>query len=301
MIAFALSGGGARGALEVGALKALVEANIRADMIVGTSAGAINAAGFATNPTAAGVQRLAEHWIHAPADDIFPGNWFAIARRFLTRQDSLYPNDGLRRFIETCLPPGVTTFGDITQIRLYTTAANLNTSTLYLFGDDAKATLVDAVLASAAIPPLFPPVVYGGYQYVDGGVVANVPISVAVGQGATTIYAINLGDSGEADDEVHGILPIAEQTIFTLMYQQLLDDVADVARMPHVTLYNIVISAFQGTSIRDLSKSAAMIEAGYRATREYLERPPVTPVRPLGPVRSPAPPPPGARIWRPPH
>ncbi len=298
MIAFVLSGGGARGALEVGALQALVEANIRADMIVGTSAGAINAAGFATNPTTAGVERLAGQWIHAPSGDIFPGNWFTIARRFLTRQDSLYPNDGLRRFIEACLPPGVNTFGDITQIRLYTTAANLNSSSLFLFGEDPKARLVDAVLASSAIPPIFPPVEHNGYQYVDGGVVANVPIAVAVGQGATTVYAINLGDSGEMSDPARGIIPIAQQTIFTLMYQQLLDDLADVAQMPHITLYNIVIAAFQGHPIRDLSQSAAMIAEGYRATREYLSRPPITPVLPLGPPRAPAPPPPGARIWR---
>ncbi len=301
MIAFVLSGGGARGALEVGALQALVEAGIHADMIVGTSAGAINAAGFATNPTAAGVQRLAEQWIHAPSGDIFPGNWFSIARRFLTRQDSLYPNDGLRRFIEANLPPGVNTFGDITQIRLYITTANLNTSTLYLFGEDPTANLVKAVLASAAIPPIFPPVEYNGYQYVDGGVVANVPISVAISQGATTVYAINLGDSGEMDDPARGIVPIAQQTIFTLMYQQLLDDLVDVAQMPHITLYNIVLAAFAGHPIRDLSQSAAMIEAGYHITRDYLSRPPLTPVRPLGPPRSPAPPPPGARIWKPPR
>lgn len=298
MIAFVLSGGGSRGALEVGALQALLEAGIRADMIVGTSAGALNAGGFAPTPTLAGVQRLADLWTTAASDNIFPGNWFTYAWRFLTGQDSLHSNHGLRRFIESSLPPGVTTFGDITQIRLYITTANLNTATLYLFGEDPKANLVDAILASSAIPPVFPPVELRGYQYVDGGVVANVPISVAVSQGATDIYVINLGYSGEAEDPSHGMLPIVQQAITTLIYQQFLDDLADVAALPHITLHNIVISTFGDVPLRDLSQSAAMIAEGYRVTRHYLAQPQPVPARPLGPVRTPAPPPPGARVWK---
>jgi len=299
MIAFVLSGGGNRGALEVGALQALFDHGIRPDMLVGSSAGAMNAAFIATDPTPEGAKRLEEIWKEVKKEDVFPGNWFTMAWRFITGQDSLFPNDNLRRFVKAHIPPDKQRFGDL-PVRLYITAANLNTCTLYLFGEDLNAFLLDAVMASAALPVSFPPLEYRGWQYVDGAVVANVPIEIAIDKGATTIYAINVGYAGEREEEIHGIVPIALRTITAIMYQHLLDDLEEAQEAPGVTLHHIHIQAFQDISSWDFSHTAEMIEEGRRITEEYLEHPvPAREVLRLARAIEPAPPPPGAVIWVP--
>ncbi len=297
MIAFVLSGGGNRGALEVGALQALLEAGIQPDMLVGTSAGAMNAAFIATDPSLTNALRLADHWIEAARARLFPGNLLTFTWRFITGQNSLYPNDHILRFVEQRVPPGKSTFGDL-PVRLYITAANLDTATLYLFGDDPSARLLDAVMASTAVPGLLPPLVLGGWQYVDGGVVANVPISIAVAKGAKIIYAINVGYAGKIEPPAHGVYPIAWRAITTMLYQQLLNDLEEVAALPAVMLHHIPIGGFEGVPLPDFSKSAEMIREGYRVTKDYLAHPRV-PGQPLNwpAFPPPAPPPRGAKVW----
>ncbi|MFN8481955.1 MAG: patatin-like phospholipase family protein [Anaerolineae bacterium] len=303
MIAFVLSGGGSRGALEVGALRALFEAGIQPAMLVGSSVGALNATGVAAEPSLAGVKRLEQAWLLARSSDIFPGNWITEGWRFVTRQDSLYPSDGLRKFAAESLPPGIATYGDITRVKLYVTAANLNTASLYVYGDDPSARLVDAAVTSASLPPVFPPVRYNGYQYVDGGAVANVPISVAVDKGATEIYALNLGYTDEPEPDVRGVVNVVLQTISVLLYQQLLDDLEAAGRRPDIKLHQIILEPPHRVSLTDLSQSAALIAEGYHATKTYLGRLHEGKVGPISIedlLPPPAPPPPGAQVfpWR---
>lgn len=303
MIAFVLSGGGSRGALEVGALRALFEAGIRPEMLVGSSVGALNATGIAAEPTLAGVKRLEQAWLLAHSSDIFPGNWITEGWRFVTRQDSLYPSDGLRKFAAESLAPGVTTYGDIRRVKLYVTAANLNTASLYVYGDDPSAKLVDAAVTSAALPPVFPPVRYNGYQYVDGGAVANVPITVAIDRGATEIYALNLGYTDAPEPDVRSVVSVVLQTISVLLYQQLLDDLQDAALRPDIKLHQIILEPPHRVSLTDLSQSAALIAEGYRVTKDYLGRLSAGKVAPISIedlLPQPAPPPPGAQLfsWR---
>ncbi len=196
MIAFVMSGGGNRGALEAGALLELLEAGIKPEMLVGTSAGALNAAFLATNPTLEGARKLADLWTHGRKEDFFPSGWFGMIWR-LIRGQSLFSSDGLRRMAERYIPPDKRHFRDLQGIRLYTTAANLNTGKLYVWGDQSDASIIDAAVASAAHPLAFPPLKYQDYQLVDGGVVANVPIGLAVEKGATEIYVLNVGYSGQ--------------------------------------------------------------------------------------------------------
>ncbi|MFQ6015795.1 MAG: patatin-like phospholipase family protein [Anaerolineae bacterium] len=300
MIAFALSGGGNRGALEAGSLEALFEHGIRPDILVGTSAGAMNSAFIATDPSLEGARKLSALWLKVRKQDVYPGNLLTMAWRFITGQDSLVPNDNLRRLVEANMPPGFERFGDITAVRLYITAANLNTATLYLFGDDPSATLIDAVMTSAAIPAILPPLVFDGWQYVDGGVVANVPLSIAVEKGATEVYVINVGFSGRARRDIHGVYHIADQALTTLTYQQLLDDIREVGERPEVTVHHIFIEAFGHLRWDDFDHAAEMVEEGRRVTREYLEGRPPDVSRAFA-LPEAAPPPPGATIWVPPR
>lgn len=302
MIALVLSGGGTRGALQAGALLALAEREIQAQILVGSSVGALNAAYLATDPTLAGALRLAEVWRHLRREEVLPGNWLSMALRFLFGRDSLLDGRTLRRFIKRHLPEGVRTFGDLQArgVRLYVTTANLNTATLYLYGEDPRAELAPALVASTALPGTLPPYVENGWQYVDGGVVANVPISLAAAQGARTIYAVNVGYAGQTWENVRGAFPIAQRAIGVAMYQQLLRDLQDVAARPEIRLHHIALGGFQDVSLWDFSQVGRMIEAGRRLTHRYLSHyRRHAQALSLAPPVEPAPPPYGARIWRP--
>ncbi|MDW8102803.1 MAG: patatin-like phospholipase family protein [Anaerolineae bacterium] len=295
-IAFVLSGGGNRGALEVGALQALFEHGIKPDMLVGTSAGAMNAAFIATNPSTEGAYRLGDLWKSIRKEDIFPGNKFTMFWRLITGKDSLFPNDRLRRLVEKYIPPDKKRFGDL-NVKLYITAANLNTATLYLFGEDPEALIADAVMASAAQPITFPPVEYNGWQFVDGGVVANVPIEVAIEKGAREIYAIDVSYGGQIEPKVHGLVNIGRRCITMMLYEHLLEDLEDAAANPEITLHHIKITAFSGLDPYDFSKTAEMIATGKRIAEEYL-RSPVPGYRPEIRPEMVIPTPPGSRPWR---
>lgn len=272
-IAIVLSGGDNRGALQVGALKAFFEHGIQPDILVGTSAGALNAAFVATDPSISGANRLADIWRRAGSADLFPGNIFTQALRFLLGKDSLYPNDNLRRFVEENTPARVERFGDITEVKLLITAGDLTTGTLYLFGEDPDTPLVDAVMASAALPGIFPPVQINGLALVDGGTVANVPVSIAADVGATTIYAVSLGFDGSPRPPARGALGIALQSVDILMYQQLVRDLEDVDADPNVMLHFIQINQFQGLPTDEFSQVEEMLRTGYEVTRAYLANP----------------------------
>ncbi len=301
MIAIVLSGGGNRGALEAGALQALFAHGIRPDILVGSSAGAMNATFMALDPTLAGADRLADVWRTIRRQDVFRGNLLTMALRLLLGYDGLFSSKALRRAVESRLPPGVSTFGDLPPgIQLYVTAASLNTGTLFLYGEDPSASLVEAVLASAAHPIIFEPVEANDQQYVDGGAVANVPIEIAIDKGATTVYAINVSYGGEPRPNVTDIPAIIGRTLSIMLHQHLLDDLEAAADAPGVTLHHIHIPAFQGTLMWDFSHSAEMIAQGRRVTEEYLTNPrPIHETLRHMTAAEAAPPPKGARVYVP--
>jgi NTE family protein len=105
-VAFAMSGAGNYGSLQVGALQVLLERGIRPDTLIGTSAGAMNAAYLALDPTVDGAHRLAEHWRSAANEALSRGDVLLMLWRLIAKRDGLLPNDHLRRFIERTLPPG---------------------------------------------------------------------------------------------------------------------------------------------------------------------------------------------------
>ncbi len=293
-----LSGGGNRGALQVGALKALFEHGIQPEILVGSSAGAMNAAFIATDPSLAGVETLANIWRRAADADLFPGNILTQALRFLLGKESLYPNENLRRYVEDHTPRGFQRFGDFTAVKLLVTAGDLVTGTLFLFGEDPDAPLIDGVMASAALPGIYPPIRLNGLTLVDGAVVANVPITIAADAGAKKIYTISLGFDGTPRMPARGALGIALQGLDVLMFQQLVRDLRDVDANPDIICHLIQIHDFQDLPINDFSHVDEMIQRGYEVTRDYLEHPrrPGEPLRITWPAQRPTPPR-GARPW----
>jgi NTE family protein len=305
MIAFVFSGGGSRGAMEAGGVKALYEAGIRPDIVVGSSAGAMNAAFLATVPSAQGVERLCETWSNLRNRDVVPGNVLNKAWRVLTRKPSIFAQQPLKAFVQKQIPPGIETFGDLPPgIKLYITAASLQTSDLYLFGEDATASLLDAVLASSAFPGGFPPVQYGRWQYTDGGVICNVPISVAIDKGATRVYALDVAYTGGIYGPARDILSVLLRVASIVLHQDLLDELEYAAQQPGVSVHHIVIRGVPQASDFNFDHGAEMVKVGYRQVKHYLSQltEDVLAAKPPSPKAAErSPPPPGARLWVPPR
>lgn len=209
--AFVLSGGGARGALQVGALRALLEAGERPDVVVGTSIGAWNGALLARDPTPAGVERLAEVWLtahptrvllglepngHSPAVAIASSRYatyIAAAQRLAAGHPSLYGDVGLRHFAQAAV--GETTFEEL-AVPLRVIAADITHGRRTVF---STGPLAPAILASSAIPGIFPPVRIGDTVYVDGGILDNTSVETALALGARRLFILDVGyDEGGA-------------------------------------------------------------------------------------------------------
>jgi NTE family protein len=185
-VAFVLGGGGLLGASEVGMLAALFEAGIRPDLVVGASVGAINGAVVAAAPTVEAVARLTDLWSRLGTSQVFAGG---PARQLATvvQHGHLHSNAPLRRMLRTHLP--VTDFAEL-AVPFQCVAASIERATARWF---TSGPLIDAVLASCAVPALLPPVSIDGEHYVDGGIVDSTPVGRAVALGARTVYVLHVG------------------------------------------------------------------------------------------------------------
>lgn len=253
-------------------MRALFERGIVPDMLVGTSAGALNAALLATNPTAATNEQLVQMWLNTRVSDIFPKpKWMMILRGLLGGNGLDDDAARTRQFLKS-LPAGVRTFGDL-KVPLYLTTADLQTGRLYLYGDNPNASLVEAALASTALPVVWDPEMVGGHQFVDGGVVANLPVSVALDRGANVVYALDLQNPGPWPLK-KGLIDIARHSLNVLNYNQGLRDIARALSLPNVTLHYISLGdIFSDVDLQDFSHTAEMIELGYRRAKDYLDHP----------------------------
>jgi NTE family protein len=306
MIAFVFSGGGNRGAVQVGALLTLLERGIRPDLIVGTSVGALNGVPFAADPTLEGARRAVETWQRVRRADVFPGNPLTVGWRILTRQGSLHDRGSFHRFVFSVLPPNVRRFRDL-QVPCIVTATVLGTGQLRLFGIDPEERLVDALLASTAIPPFFSPYRYHDEWLVDGAVVANLPLAQAIARGARTIYALDIVDE-VAPVNGRSLGQTLSYALRAMISQQDEQErrVVALGRQRGITIHDIKLTAGQRLAYDDFSSSIALIESGRQAAARYLDSlPPSRPVpyrrialalreavRSLGIRRAPAAPPP---------
>jgi NTE family protein len=265
MRAFVLSGGGNLGAAQSGALLALLEHGITPDLLVGTSAGAINAAYLAGHPNLDGAHKLAELWSAARSRDIFrlPRNPVSLIRRL--KGDALYDSVGLRRLLENHL--GFEAIEDA-QVRLRIVATDFETGLETAFHSGP---VIDAVLASTALPGLFPPVQVGDRVYVDGGIADNVPISPAIGAGATQVYVIHVGFNCPL--ERPRALDVLWRSIGLLLNRALAQDVKRFSRKARIVLLPTL--CIPPTPIWNLGQSRFLIAEARRTVGAFLEAQPV--------------------------
>ena len=184
--AFVLGGGGVLGAHEVGMLRALSEAGIRPDLVVGTSIGAINGAFVAADPVLA-AERLGELWRSEAIRTAFSENLWGRAVRLVRSGTHLHSIEPLRHLLESLL-----TARDFTDLELpfQCVAASIERASALWF---SSGPLVPAILASCAVPGLLPPVPVEGEHCFDGGLVDSIPVGRALALGATTVYVLQVG------------------------------------------------------------------------------------------------------------
>ena len=271
-VAFVLSGGGNRGALEVGILQALLENKIQPRILVGTSVGAINATAIAMNPTLEGVRWLENRWRRVTRKTVLPDSYLSMVRRLVTGESSLFTNERLKSYLESQLPDGTRQFSDIKTAELYITAAVLHTGELHVFGIDHSDSIIDAIMASTAFPILLAPWKYRGKEFVDGAVVSDLPIRVAVEMKASEVYAIDVGKHQNARQSQRGVLRVIRQLLSATAYQRFLDDMGWASKLPQDRIHYINVDDFDEVGLRDFSHTAKMIEKGHQIGLEYLSR-----------------------------
>jgi NTE family protein len=232
--AWVLGGGGARGAAQVGALEALLEAGVEVpDQIFGVSVGALNGSTIAAYPTVDGARLLRETWISRAARDVFrPRPIEALVGRLRGEHRlSVLTSTMLRRLIQRQLAMiGVERIEELeVPFRVGVTDLAAGVPELLTEGP-----LQSALLASAAIPGVFPSVVIDGRSYVDGGVADNDPLARAVDSGARQVVAVALMAQPAVDKGPRGWGELILRTVAVGLHRKLVSEferVRDAARV----------------------------------------------------------------------
>jgi NTE family protein len=272
-LAFVLGGGGHNGAYEVGMLRALFEHEIRPDVVVGTSVGAMNGAAVAASPTLETVQRLREVWLTLNEDQIFGGSILSGAANLVRTRTSLHSNRALRTMIEQLLP--VSTFEQC-AIPFHCVAASIERAAEHWFHEGP---LVQAILASAAVPGVLPPVEIDGEHFVDGGIVNSIPISRAVELGAKEIYVLQVGRV-----ETPLVPPKTPVQVALVAFEIARRHrfARDLATLPKGVVAHVLPSgepqrpSLRQLNYRDFREVAGRIQRAHRATDQYLSSLPAT-------------------------
>jgi len=217
-----MSGGASLGAIQVGMLQALAERNIVPDLVFGASAGALNAAWVAGDPTLADLDTLAEIWVSLRTRDVFPLRPFTGLLGFVGRRSSLVSADGLRSLVARYVR--FTRLEDA-PIPLCVVATEVISGKEIAL---SRGNAVDAIIASAAVPGVFPPVIIDNRVLMDGAVVNNTPISNAIDAGATRIYVLPTSYACTLSEPPKSALAVTLQAISLLVQQRLIEDVKEL-------------------------------------------------------------------------
>jgi len=262
--AFVLSGGAALGAIQAGMLSALYEREIRPDLVVGTSVGAINAAFVASRPQIPDTAgELAEIWRGIGRGDVFPLNPVTGFLGFFGARDHLVPDAGLRRLLEEHLE----------FERLQDAAIELHViATDVLSGTEmrlSRGNALEAVMASAAIPGVFAPVPWHGKELMDGGVANNAPITHALEMGAEKVYVLPTGTACDLDEPPHGALGMLLHSMNLLVMRRLLVEI-DLLK-DHAQLIVLPPPCPLRISSMDFGHADELIREGHASAADHLE------------------------------
>ena len=268
--AFVLGGGGVLGAVEVGMLRALFEREIVPDLVLGTSVGALNGAMVAREPSLSAIDRMVELWRGAAdSGDVYGDRRLRTVRRAMSTGTHIFSARPIKQRLEE-------EFGDLTfeelPVRFQVCAASIERAAEHWF-DSGR--VVDAVVASAAVPGLLPPAKVGNEHYLDGGIVNSIPLGRAVLLGATRVFVLQVGRIDRPLKPPRRPWEVARVSFEIARRHRF---ARELAELPAGVEAHVLPA--RGTSDRDDSLFAYRnfsgiedrIERTYQASRDYLEQ-----------------------------
>jgi NTE family protein len=270
-LAFVLSGGGSRGALQVGALYALLEAGVQPDFLIGASIGAVNSAFLAVNGfSRESLDQLNSAWQHANTNDMLPPNYLWLTMRAMLGRSSQDPSRRLKDFF---IAHGITPelrFAHLESMRLVIVSTDLNTGQPILHGEDPEDKILEALLLSTALPPWFMPVRRQERYLMDGGVVSNLPVEPALKMGATEIVALDLTDSREVLGQGDRLRLFLDRLIYSVEKRQL-DLELQLAEARGIPMLYIDLTGEFPVPIWDFQHTPELVAQGYAITRRVID------------------------------
>jgi NTE family protein len=268
-----LGGGGHLGACEVGMLRALIEAGVRPDLILGTSIGAINGAVIAADPTLEGVARLAELWARLEDSAVLRGGMLRRLGTLARSRTHLHSNQPLRDLLGQALP--VRHIEQLT-VPFQCVAASIERSAEHWF---TTGPILDAVLASSALPGVLPAVRIEGEHFLDGGIVNSIPVSRAVTLGARCIYVLQVGRLESRLEPPRWPWEVGLVAFEIARRHRFVRDLADVPPdaevhvLPTGVLRAPRFNDWSQLRFADFSGTRDRMERAYRASRDFLRTP----------------------------
>jgi NTE family protein len=261
-IGFVLGGGGSLGSIQVGMLRALAEAGIAPDLVTGTSVGSLNAAVLAI-PGGDSASRLRKIWSSMTRQEVFPGGVLGRVRTLRHSKTHLFPNTGLAAVIDEHIEPG-TLIEDL-ALPLGVVVTDIDTAKPVLI---RTGELRPALLASSAIPGIYPPVKHDGRLLYDGGLVANVPMRQALEMGAKSLVVLDCAFPGKLPGAPR---TFAEVLMFTAMISMRNQAVLEAPMAAEVVpVVYLPGPAPVRLSPLDFSRTEELANQAYETARTYL-------------------------------
>ena len=259
-LAFVLPGGGALGAYQVGVLQALSEAGVRPDLLVGVSAGAVNAGLYAWNSGVHGVAHLEHVWRSIRRRDLMRVHPGRLALAFTGRRSSFLDNRHGEAFLRRHL--GFRLLQDA-PIRLAIVATNLfNGRPVALTNGDAAS----AIVASSAFPGVYPPVEREGLFLIDGGVVADIPLDLTRDLGAASALVLAVPALVEGIPRMRAIELLFRASTFGVEAHGR----AVMTRPPHGLAVLEVMAPPSAVTTFAVGNAGAIIDASYGHAARWL-------------------------------
>lgn len=261
--AFVLSGGGSLGAVQVGMLQALASCGIEPDLLVGTSAGALNAlwvTGHGMSPRS--LQSLTAVWAGLRRTDVFPIDSRRVVRALLTREAAVSSSASLARLVRHHA-----TFEDLSDapIPVHFVAADLLSGQDVLISDGPA---VPGVMASAAIPGVYAPVERDGRHLVDGALAQHAGVTQAVSLGAQEVYLLPTGMPCALSQPPRSAVGMALHALTLLLEQRLIHDVIEVEGRATIRVLPPLCPL--AVSAADFGHATELIDRARGATLEWL-------------------------------
>jgi NTE family protein len=257
-------------------IRALAERGIRPDLILGCSVGAINGAGLAEDPAPAGVGRLERLWRDLDGKQLMPSGVLPPAVALARKGEAISDNAGLRRELEERLT--ARTFEEL-AVPFQCVATDVIGVREVWF---TSGPLIDPILASAALPAVYPSVVIDGVRYLDGAIVDDVPVGRAVELGARTIYVLQVSGFARPRPEPRRPLDVAIQSYWIARHHRFKRELEAVP--PEVEVHLLPTGQTPSMRYNDFTRSAELMSLAYEASSDYLAGRPARPALPEGPA-----------------